>query len=136
MAPPVASSKGECVPDLYSIYAATAYTADSFYNTAITNAQQATGYKAWVINGTPLPYPSGQPTPALAPNPNWTTYALPFESLLKTACPSAYSYQYDDPYSLFTCNSASGTNQMGYTITFCPAGSPNQPTFPTPTPTP
>jgi len=134
--PPVATSKGECVPDLYSIYGATAYTPDSFYNAAIINAQQATGYEAWVINGTLLPYPSAQPTPSLAPNPNWLTHALPFESLLKTACPSAYSYQYDDPYSLFTCNSASGANQMGYTITFCPAGSPSQATFPTATPTP
>jgi hypothetical protein len=115
---------GQCVPNLWSIYAATAFAPASFYNGGTTNGQLATGYEPWVVNGEPLPYPIGEPTPALPANPNWTTHALPFESALKTACPTAYSYQYDDPYSLFTCSSASESNQTGYTLTFCPAGSP------------
>ena len=38
-----------------------------------------------------------------------------YSRLFKSACPSAYSYAYDDPSSTFTCSGASG-----YTITFCP----------------
>jgi len=35
--------------------------------------------------------------------------------LFKTACPQAYSYNYDDATSTFTCNTGSS-----YTVTFCP----------------
>jgi len=134
---PVATpTPGQCVPSVWSVYGGTAFSPASFYNPATTNNQLATGFKAWVINSQPLAYPSAQPSPSLTANPNWISQAFPFESVLKTACPTAYSYQYDDPYSLFTCNSTSGTTQLGYTVTFCPAGSPNNPTFPTATPTP
>jgi hypothetical protein len=43
-----------------------------------------------------------------------TQYSLAF----KAACPTAYSYAYDDATSTFTCKAPSG-----YAITFCPAGS-------------
>lgn len=39
-----------------------------------------------------------------------------YSQLFKEACPTAYSYAYDDPTSTFTC---SGAN---YIITFCPSG--------------
>ncbi|KAH7430285.1 hypothetical protein KP509_09G091900 [Ceratopteris richardii] len=38
-----------------------------------------------------------------------------YSKAFKSACPTAYSYAYDDPTSTFTCISASS-----YTITFCP----------------
>lgn len=41
-----------------------------------------------------------------------TQYSLPF----KAACPTAYSYAYDDATSTFTCKA------QNYAITFCPAG--------------
>lgn len=41
-----------------------------------------------------------------------------YSQLFKSACPTAYSYAYDDPSSTFTCSGASD-----YTITFCPSGS-------------
>ncbi|KAI5079995.1 hypothetical protein GOP47_0005474 [Adiantum capillus-veneris] len=44
--------------------------------------------------------------------PSW------YSQLFKSACPTAYSYAYDDPSSTFTCNGAAG-----YTITFCPSSS-------------
>ncbi|KAJ4795738.1 hypothetical protein LUZ62_046984 [Rhynchospora pubera] len=40
-----------------------------------------------------------------------------YSKLFKAACPSAYSYAYDDPTSTFTCSA--GTN---YLVTFCPSG--------------
>lgn len=39
-----------------------------------------------------------------------------YSKLFKAACPSAYSYAYDDPTSTFTCSA--GTK---YLITFCPS---------------
>ncbi|HUY27110.1 MAG TPA: thaumatin family protein [Candidatus Binataceae bacterium] len=127
---------GECVPSLWSVYGGTAFTPASFFNTGTTNAQLATGWTDWAAINGGSPLPNSMPTPTLPANPNWITHALPFESVLKQLCPTAYAYQYDDPYSTFTCSSASATNQVGYTITFCPAGSPSNATFPTSTPTP
>lgn len=127
---------GECVPSLWSVYGGTAFAPASFFNSGTTNAQLATGWTDWAAINGGSPLPNSMPTPTLSANPNWTTHALPFESVLKQLCPTAYAYQYDDPYSTFTCSSASITNQVGYTITFCPAGSPSNATFPTSTPTP
>ncbi|KAJ3674047.1 hypothetical protein LUZ60_006039 [Juncus effusus] len=39
-----------------------------------------------------------------------------FSKIFKNACPTAYSYAYDDPTSTFTCQA--GTK---YLITFCPS---------------
>lgn len=43
----------------------------------------------------------------------------PWTKTFKNACPTAYSYQFDDPSSTFTCTRpATGVND--YTVTFCP----------------
>src|SRR3990167_8330985 len=67
-----------------------------------------------------------------APNPDWTeTTALPitpYASILwlKLACPTAYSYPFDDPSSSFNCdNSDAAMTQavaMDFEIVFCPGG--------------
>lgn len=44
-----------------------------------------------------------------------TCFPSSYSQLFKSACPTAYSYAYDDPSSTFTCSGAAG-----YTITFCP----------------
>lgn len=58
-------------------------------------------------------------------NPSWTSVAYPWLSYVKQACPGAYSFQYDDPTSTFTCSTKITTtntiNTANYTITFCPA---------------
>lgn len=55
-------------------------------------------------------------------NPNWVEGVKPTLSWLKSACPSAYTYPFDDMSSTFTCSSLepSGANVVDYTITFCP----------------
>jgi hypothetical protein len=60
------------------------------------------------------------PTNCCGPyNPQWFAAMEGFASAFKTACPSAYSYQYDDPSSSYTCpNNGQGVD---YTITFCPS---------------
>lgn len=42
-----------------------------------------------------------------------------YAKVFKDACPSAYSFPYDDPTSTFTCRGLPDRN-VGYDITFCP----------------
>ncbi|MEM7170468.1 MAG: thaumatin family protein, partial [Pseudomonadota bacterium] len=50
--------------------------------------------------------------------------ASPFTAFFKQACPNAYSYQFDDPSSDFTCaNPDMGKN--AYQVTFCPVPEPS-----------
>lgn len=54
-------------------------------------------------------------------NSNWVDVVKPTLSWLKQACPSAYTYPYDDMSSTHTCSSfVNGANVVDYTITFCP----------------
>ncbi len=69
--------------------------------------------------------PSGAPWPALptnwecvSNNPDWVSVAQSWAAIFKQACPTAYSFPFDDPTSSFQCSSGT-TNTMGYTITFC-----------------
>jgi|GEM_PF-2929104 len=58
-----------------------------------------------------------------AANPNWTGTVQPSLAWLKQACPTAYTYPFDDMSSTFTCQSmANNNNVVNYTITFCPNG--------------
>lgn len=54
----------------------------------------------------------------------WTTNILPELEWMKKACPSAYSYPFDDKTVSFTCSSPASWNPAingtGYTVTFCP----------------
>jgi hypothetical protein len=53
-----------------------------------------------------------------------STWPVNYPAFFKAACPTAYSYAYDDTTSTFTCNNPA----PNYTITFCPAGGgPNPP---------
>lgn len=51
-------------------------------------------------------------------NPNWVQVAQPWMVFLKQACPTAYTFPFDDPTSLFTCTGSSGP--PSYTVTFFP----------------
>lgn len=58
------------------------------------------------------------------PNPSWVYWVLPNIQWLKQACPSCYTYVYDDKTSGFGCPYAYETGQsaVNYTVTFCPGG--------------
>jgi len=61
---------------------------------------------------------------------DWTTYIKPKVKVVKEGCPSAYSHQYDDPYSTFQCsNFVHGANMANYRITLCPSGKENNISF-------
>lgn len=54
-------------------------------------------------------------------NPYWNTYSQPTLAWLKSACPTAYVYPFDDLSSTFTCSvMENNMNTVNYTITYCP----------------
>lgn len=60
-------------------------------------------------------------------NPTWMNSVLPTLRWLKQACPSVYTYPYDDMSSTFMCtimkdNGGKQVNSVDYNITFCPGG--------------
>jgi hypothetical protein len=116
--------------------------ANSCYSGGATS-QNCCGCQNWDSYVTAT-YPTGLPIPT-APTVTscggvastaWVNNALGFAGVAKQACPSFYSYQYDDPSSTFNCGAASdglsphvGTlNTTDYTITFCPGGASGAPT--------
>lgn len=54
-------------------------------------------------------------------DPVWTQYIQPMVQWMKNACPSAYTYQFDDKTSGFSCsnNLPNESNSVDYVITFC-----------------
>src|SRR5262249_9279347 len=76
----------------------------------------------WDQIGIPVP-PGPTTAQCVNQNPNWVNGVLPGLSWLKKACPTVYTYPFDDMSSTFTCQQmVNGTNAVNYTITFCPAG--------------
>ena len=54
-------------------------------------------------------------------NPAWNDRVKPTLWWLKKACPSAYTYPFDDMSSTFTCkNMQNNVNSVNYQISFCP----------------
>lgn len=57
--------------------------------------------------------------PVQTANANWLTYVLPTIKWLKQACPTCYTYPFDDMSSTFTCARGSTTNPSPtYGVTF------------------
>jgi hypothetical protein len=59
------------------------------------------------------------PNPAMpvqTANANWITNVLPTITWLKSACPTCYTFPFDDAASTFTCNESGGL--LDYTVTF------------------
>ncbi|HTR62351.1 MAG TPA: thaumatin family protein [Candidatus Binataceae bacterium] len=51
-------------------------------------------------------------------NSTWASQVQPLVAILKQACPTAYSYPYDDFTSTFQCQGQGASNLVGYAITF------------------
>ncbi|MGH7907940.1 MAG: hypothetical protein ACREP6_15050, partial [Candidatus Binataceae bacterium] len=54
-------------------------------------------------------------------NPTWASNVQNWLAFMKRACPTAYTYPYDDATSTFTCLSNGEQAGVGYQVTFCPA---------------
>jgi len=79
------------------------------------------GCPSWSSGGNLGPFPVANG--CQESNHQWARVVNPIVESFKSTCPTAYSFQYDDPTSTFNCKGTSG-NPIGYTITFCPTGSP------------
>lgn len=51
-------------------------------------------------------------------NSNWATVVQPWLVYLKQACPTAYTYPFDDATSTFTCTGSASVGTPDYSITF------------------
>jgi hypothetical protein len=78
----------------------------------------------WPSNGTAQ---CAKVNDAKANDPVWDVEIQPWLVNLKRACPTAYSYPYDDPTSTFQCRDRNTTNMLGYHVGFL-----NLPKPPTP----
>lgn len=58
-------------------------------------------------------------------NPDWINNVFGRITWLKQACPTAYSYQYDDASTSFTCNVTG--KKTSYEVVFCPGGKTGRP---------
>lgn len=117
----------------------------SYSTPAGTTSQYCTGcVDWWNVSGITAPNQTGvldqsctnfNPGPnhgVTFSNPNWTSIVQPQIQYVKTACPTAYSYQYDDKTSSFTCTIANGGKTVtNYQVTFCPGGATISDPYPT-----
>jgi len=60
----------------------------------------------------------GTDNECFATNTDWENLAQPWLVFLKTACPTAYTYPFDDATSTFTCNKGSTNGPPAYQLTF------------------
>jgi len=116
----------QCVPSNTNLLEANGINSQSCYG-AGANSETCGGYALWSLGNPPSPLPTSIATPSISPNPQWVNQSEVPTELLKTSCPTAYAYQFDDSTSTFQCTGTSANNQPGYVITFCPSGSPNTP---------
>ena len=114
------------------LYGTTGYSPYTCYSGAAAYPQQCQGCMLWSDFGTLGKFP-GNPLPLAqvacpassqgnGTNQNFFTAATPngqsyssYAAIYKTACPSAYSAQFDDKTSTFQCIQPSN-----YVLTFCP----------------
>lgn len=107
---------------------------NSCYQIENTNFAHCGGCVNWSYTLPAIPCGQGSPNYDPGQNLDWTTIPIentdggtytPLEALawLKIACPTAYTYPYDDPTSSFQCNQDRGTSLItSYQVTFCPGG--------------
>ena len=92
-----------CVNGISSCYAAGAPTT-------------CCGCVDWWQHGVAVP-PAPLTSTCVATNPEWVELMLPRLLWAKAACPTCYTYPFDDMSSTFTCDT-----QPVYTVAFCGAG--------------
>lgn len=86
------------------------------------------GCTNWSDAPNPVHVPANiQQCPAGSTNPTWRSDALPNLNFMKTGCPTAYAYVFDDQSVSYKCSDAANLgsqtdyNKVDYTVTFCPS---------------
>jgi hypothetical protein len=93
-----------------------------FNSNTTTKGETCCGFEAWSFGGKPQPIQVGHSAVSGVDTTFWATNILPLVKTTKAGCPLAYSYQFDDPYSTFTCATQAAPNMASYAITLCPNG--------------
>jgi hypothetical protein len=116
-----------CINGTYSAYI-TNGTASSSPAFPVQPLALACGGVMWGATETPGPLqnPAGnaglnltRPSqPVQSANANWIDYVLPTIAWLKKACPTCYTYPFDDMSSTFTCSDAQRSPNTNYSVTF------------------
>ncbi|HEV8581570.1 MAG TPA: hypothetical protein VGX68_21090 [Thermoanaerobaculia bacterium] len=111
----------------------------NFQNNCNSGVNMVAQYSCQTVSGTTLCLPNA-PTSAADSgccgpyNPGWLTAmqaangtvasgtcqpgSITSTEVFKNACPTAYSYQFDDPSSSYQCSDSKG--EVNYLVTFCP----------------
>jgi hypothetical protein len=104
--------------DLYgctgAVYGGSCYTAGA--------SDDCCGCASWSPAGTCAGGASNATWVQLAETTSLPPSPVGFAKTFHDACPTAYSFPYDDKVSTFNCAGRSADEQAGYTITFCPGG--------------
>lgn len=120
-------------------YQANTYQMSSLYGCVTPDANQSTLNSCYIFNGSDccgcanwnlfgITIPASTTTCLTTANTIWTSQVQPTIQWMKATCPNYYTYPYDDESSTFRCsNVASGSNAVGYTVTFCPGGNTGKP---------
>jgi hypothetical protein len=105
-----------------NLYGCNGPNATSGFSTSANG--ESCGCPVWVVGGQTVNDAPG--FTCHSDNPAWEAVAEPWAAFLKNACPTAYSFPFDDATSTFTCTtpnpSAANPNSTSYAITFCPGG--------------
>lgn len=96
-----------------------------FNSNTTSSGQTCCGYNQWSNStGSPMPFGKGDSAVSGVDSTAWVTNILPVVKPIKEGCFLAYSYQYDDPFSTFTCSTNIDTqnpiNLSSYDVTLCP----------------
>lgn len=112
-----------CINQTYSPYIANGTDISPTQPTVL-----ACGGVMWGATQSPLPIGSpmgnaglGLTTPSkpiVTANANWLEYVLPTIHWLKQACPTCYTYPFDDMSSTFTCTNTTAAAAINYGVTF------------------
>lgn len=128
-----------CNNYLGSPYPSNTYQMSSLYGCKTPDANQSTLNSCYIFNSSDccgcanwnlfgITIPSATVACKTTSNTIWTSQVQPTIQWMKTTCPNYYTYPYDDESSTFRCSSvASGSNAVGYTVTFCPNGKSGKP---------
>ncbi|MGO9452337.1 MAG: thaumatin family protein [Candidatus Binataceae bacterium] len=90
----------------------------SCYNSGQTGGNQCCGCATDSSNPLASLWPSNATDTCNNNNTTWASSVQPWLANLKQACPTAYSYPYDDPTSTFQCQAQGSPNLLGYNILF------------------
>jgi len=115
----------DCSAAMQDLLGCTGTNAASCYNLAGQGDPNCCGCATEASN----PLSADWPSPAAGAqcydnNTTWAARAQPLLAYLKVACPTAYTYPFDDPTSTFQCSTGGATNLMGYQVTFSPLPTP------------